>query len=336
MVLLTEAIGATIAMPFTGWLILRNGSRTITLFSAFMYSAIVVAIPFMGTLAGLFALYFLMGLVTGIFDVAMNSQAVMVEQQYKRPIMTSFHALFSIGMTIGGLSGALFTDLGFVLEHHFLIISAMAVVASLWISRNLIYDKPVAKSISADPLFRLPNAALIGIGIITFCCMLGEGAMANWSVKYMEEVVHSSVELAPIALSAFAAAMTLGRLFGDKARTSLGDKQMIIVGGLLSSVGVALAVALPFDYSAIAGFFMVGLGLSTIVPIAYSIAGNTKGLPQSVGLSMVTTVGYSGFMFGPPIIGFVADWTSLRYSLALVMALFITMTALGLRYDPKK
>ena len=335
-VLLAESIGATIAMPFTGWLIIRNGSRRLTLFSAIMYSAIVPAIPFMSTIQGLFVLYFIMGIITGVFDVAMNSQAVMVEQQYKKPIMTSFHALFSIGMTLGAWCGALFAELNFDLPRHLLIISGCAVAVTLWISRNLIHDRPVASARSNEPMFRLPSAALISIGIITFCCMLGEGAMANWSVFYMEDIAHSSKTLAPIGLAAFASAMTLGRLFGDKARAALGDKKMIVAGGLLSTLGVLLAVVFPFAYSSIAGFLLVGLGLSTIVPIAYSIAGNTKGLPHGVGLAMVTTVGYSGFMFGPPIIGFVADWTSLRYSMALVVGLFITMTILGIRYSPDK
>ena len=156
--------------------------------------------------------------------------------------------------------------------------------------------------------------------------------MSDWSVNYMENVALASKTLAPIGLSAFATAMTLGRIFGDRARNLLGDQKMIILGGILSLIGLSLALVFPEPYTSITGFFLVGLGLSSIVPIAYSIAGNTKELPSGVGLAMVTTVGYTGFLFGPPIIGFIADWQTLRIALLLVVLLFTTMTFLGFRY----
>lgn len=330
-VLLVMSLGAVVAMPFTGWMILRNGSRRITLAAVVLYSAIVVCIPFMPNIYSLGALYFCMGVVTGMLDVAMNAQAVMVEQQYNKPIMTSFHALFSIGMALGAANGALLTELHIDLFRHLLIVAAASLLGSIWIGRNLIYDKPTTAAHADGPLFRLPNAALIGIGVIAFCCMLGEGAMSDWSVNYMEKVVKSSKTLAPVALSAFAAAMTIGRIFGDRVRASIGDKKLIVWGGACSTAGLLLALALPFASTAIGGFFLVGLGLSTIVPIAYSIAGNTKSLPSGVGLAMVTTVGYSGFLFGPPVIGYLADWSSLRLALAAVVVLFVIMTILGLR-----
>jgi MFS family permease len=170
---------------------------------------------------------------------------------------------------------------------------------------------------------------MVGVGIIAFCCMMGEGAMADWTVNYMENIVLASKTLAPIALSSFATAMTVGRIFGDRVRAAWGDTTLIMAGGLMASIGLALAIAYPEPYVAISGFFLVGLGLSTIVPIAYSIAGNSKELPSEVGLAMVTTVGYSGFLFGPPIIGFIADLSNLRIGLLLVIVLFVVMTALG-------
>ncbi len=336
LILLAEALGAVVAMPFTGWLIMRNGSRSITLLSAFLYSAIIIFIPFMGSIQALFGLYIFMGVVTGVFDVAMNSQAVMVEQQYARPIMTSFHAFFSVGMALGGGSAAIFSWLEFGIVTHLSTVTGIAVIIALLTSRYLIHDKPTEKPSSDHPLFRLPNAALIGIGIITLCCMLGEGAMANWSVNYMENIAHATEGLAPVAIASFATAMMLGRIFGDRVRAAIGDKKLIVLGGVVATMGILVTLIFPFPYSSITGFFFVGLGLSTIVPIAYSIAGNAKGLPHGVGLAMVTTVGYSGFLFGPPIIGFLADWQSLRFSLAVVAGLFVIMTILGIRYNPSK
>jgi predicted MFS family arabinose efflux permease len=253
---------------------------------------------------------------------------VMVEQQYRRPIMTSFHAFFSIGMALGAWCATLFTDFEFSLLQHLSVIATVSLAAVLWTTRNLIYDKPQERQ-ESGPLLRIPNGALISVGVIAFCCMIGEGAMSDWTVNYMENITKASVTLAPIGLSAFATAMTLGRIFGDRVRSKLGDARLIVSGGVLASIGLIFALTFPEPYIAISGFFLVGLGLSTIVPIAYSIAGNAKDLPSGVGIAMVTTIGYSGFLFGPPIIGFVAYFYNLRVGLAAVLLLFVVMTVLG-------
>lgn len=335
LVLLASSVGAVGAMPFTGWAIIKNGSRKIMLIALLAYCAVVPLFPIMQTVPALMAIFFLEGIITGMLDVAMNSQAVMVEQKYQKPIMTSFHALFSIGMALGAWCGALFTDLTITLATHFLIISGVSLVAAAWASRNLIFDKPDPGLKHDGPLFRLPSASLIGIGIITFCCMLGEGAMSNWSVNFMQNISLASETLAPLGLSAFATAMTIGRLFGDRVRASFGDRNMIIGGGTIAAIGLLVALTFVNPYITIGGFFFVGIGLSTIVPIAYSIAGNAKDLSPGVGLAMVTTVGYSGFLVGPPIIGFVSDWQGLRVALAMVCLLFVVMTFLGIRYSKK-
>ena len=328
-VLLAMSFGAVAAMPFTGWLIIRNGSRKISLASLIIFCALIPFIPVMPGLLSLILLYVLVGMSTGMLDVAMNAQAVIVEQHYRRPIMTSFHAFFSIGMALGAWGGALFTDLRVELFHHLIMISAISLAFVLWVRRNLVEDKPDASAVTEGPLFRMPNKALLGVGIIAFCCMMGEGAISDWSVNYMENIAMSPRSIAPIALSAFATAMTFGRLIGDRCRAWWGDVKLIAFGGLLSTAGLGLALSVPLPYVAITGFFLVGLGLSTIVPITYSIAGNNKDLPSGVGLAMVTTVGYSGFLFGPPIIGFLADLFTLRQALIVVVILFLIMTILG-------
>jgi MFS family permease len=335
LVLLSLSLGAVAAMPFTGWAIIRHGSRRITLFSLIAYCALVPLIPFMQTIPAVAMLYLLMGIVTGMLDVAMNAQAVMIERAYRKPIMTSFHALFSIGMALGAWCGALFADLKYDISDHFSITVIAALAAAFWVSRNLVHDQPSSMVRAEGPLFRMPGKTLISVGVIAFCCMMGEGAMADWTVNYMENISLASQSMAPVALSAFATAMTAGRIFGDRVRALLGDTKLIIGGGILSTLGLSFALLFPSPEIAITGFFLVGLGLSTIVPIAYSIAGNAKGLPSGVGLAMVTTVGYAGFLFGPPIIGFIANGSSLRIGLAFVLLLFILMTILGIQRNRK-
>ena len=330
LVLLATSMGALFAMPFTGWLIIRNGSRKIGIISVFSYCIFIPLIPLLHGLIGLVIVFFVIGITAGMLDVSMNSQAVMVEQQLCKPIMTSFHALFSIGMVAGAACGSVFIKLQSTLEFHFSIITILSISGALWARYHLIHDKPQEKQ--DGPAFQLPNAAMVSIGVIAFCCMLGEGAMADWSTNYMENISGASKALAPIGLSAFALAMTIGRLFGDSARSKYGDRSLLIACSIVSSFGLSLSMIFLNPYAIIIGFFIVGLGLSVIVPIAYSIAGNTKDLPAGVGLAMVTTVGYSGFLFGPPIIGFLADWQTLRISFVLVLLLFIVMIGLSVRY----
>jgi MFS family permease len=329
LVLFAMSLGAVAAMPFTGWVIIRHGSRLITLVALMLYCIFVPLIPFMPGFPALLILFLIMGISTGMLDVAMNAQAVMIESAYRKPIMTSFHALFSIGMALGAWCGVLFAKLQFDLSAHLSIVIVASLMAAFWVSRNLVHDRPDPTIKEEGPLFRFPNKALLSIGIIAFCCMMGEGAMSEWTVNYMENIALASKTIAPIALSAFATAMTLGRVFGDRIRSSWGDTKLIMAGGVTASLGLAVTIAFPISWIVITGAFMVGLGLSTIVPIAYSIAGNEKGLPPGVGLAMVTTVGYSGFLFGAPIIGFIADASSLRVGLSVVIVLFCIMTYLG-------
>ncbi|NOS91625.1 MAG: MFS transporter [Cyclobacteriaceae bacterium] len=332
-VLLASSVGALLAMPFTGWLIIRNGSRRITIFSIFLYCIFVPLVPVMVSfgIPGLVVLFFIMGLTAGMLDVSMNSQAVMVEKIHEKPIMTSFHALFSIGMFAGAFCGALFVKLETTLFIHLASVVALSLLGAAWARYHLIHDKPQEKEVDG-PAFRLPNAAMVSIGVIAFCCMLGEGAMADWSTNYMENIALAPPALAPLGLSAFALAMTIGRFFGDGARLKFGDRKLMIICGVISTIGISLTLLFSNPYSVIIGLFVVGIGLSSIVPIAYSVAGNSKNLPPGVGLAMVTTVGYSGFLFGPPLIGLLANWQSLRIALMLVAFLFVIMTFLSARY----
>jgi MFS family permease len=330
-VLLATSAGALLAMPFTGWLIIRNGSRRVTIVAAFLYCVFVPLVPIVPGLAGLVLVFFVMGITAGMLDVSMNAQAVMVEQQHGKPIMTSFHALFSIGMVAGAACGSLFVKLHTTLFTHFGIVIAVSLLGAAWARYHLIHDKP-EKRISEGPAFRLPNAAMVSIGVIAFCSMLGEGAMADWSTNYMENIAHASKALAPIGLSSFALAMTIGRVFGDSIRARMGDRRFLLLLGIIATAGITWSLVFIHPLAVITGLFITGIGLSSIVPIAYSIAGNAKGLPPGVGLAMVTTVGYSGFLFGPPIIGFLADWQSLRAALAMVAVLFVIMIILSARY----
>lgn len=326
-VLLSASIGSLFAMPFTGWMISKNGSQKITQRAAFLYLCIVPFIPVSPNYWTLMATFFIMGMMTGTLDVAMNAQAVVVEKAYKKPIMSFFHAMFSAGMMIGAGSGALFERFDVNLFYHFLTIILLSVLAYTWCVRHLIKDE-VGEEEKEASFFKLPEPALLGIGIIAFCCMLGEGAMSDWSSNYMTRIVAADLSTAPLGLFAFSLAMMIGRFLGDAARVRFGDRKLLLFGGLFAITGIAIIIVYPFTASAISGFFLIGVGLSTIVPIAYSQAGNMPGIAPGVGIGMVTTIGYAGFLFGPPIIGFLADWQNLRTAFIFILGLFVIMTIL--------
>ncbi|MEM8523180.1 MAG: MFS transporter [Bacteroidota bacterium] len=327
-VLLSASLGALFAMPFTGWLISKNGSQKITQRAAFLYLCIVPFIPLSPNYWTLMTTFFIMGMMTGTLDVAMNAQAVVVEKAYQKPIMSFFHAMFSAGMMIGAGSGALFERFEVSLFYHFLAIVLLSIAAYIWCVRHLMEDE-VAEEEKEASFFKLPDPALIGIGVIAFCCMLGEGAMADWSSNYMTRIVEADLSTAPLGLFAFSLAMMIGRFLGDAARVRFGDQNLLFFGGLFAMSGIALIVFLPATISAIFGFFLIGVGLSSIVPIAYSQAGNMPGIAPGVGIGMVTTIGYAGFLFGPPIIGFLADWQNLRIAFMFILGLFFAMTSLA-------
>lgn len=325
LMLLFVAIGSLTSMPLTGWLIAHRGSRFATIISALLFCSSLFLFPILSLPWHLGMFFYIVGVFMGALDVSMNAQAVSVEQRFQRPMMSSFHAIFSVGMMLGALSGSLFVRHS--IQHHFLIISSVCLPVAVACIPFLIADsiKPGAEGMK----FVMPNRAMYIMGIIAFCAMLGEGAMADWSTNYLKNVIRTDSTLAPIGLSAFSAAMTLGRLGGDKLRILWGDKQLIFLNALLATIGLVFALLFHNAWTVIVGLFMVGAGLSTIIPIIYSRAGSSPSLPHGVGLAMVTTLGYFGFLFGSPLIGFLADAQGLRFALFFVVILFGLMSFLS-------
>lgn len=324
-VLLASAIGSLIAMPFTGWMISRAGSRKITTWSAFLFILSVPLFTISPDAVFLVFAFFLMGLFVGTLDVAMNAQAVLVERLYQRPIMSFFHAMFSAGMMVGAGSGALFAWGKVSLTTHLALLSFLALLFLGLNTSHYLDDKPGSAE-RGKKFFHLPNKALVAIGIIAFCCMLGEGAMSDWSANYLKQIAGTNNTIAAIGLFAFSTAMMIGRFAGDRARVYFGDRKLVLYESIIAVAGLGVVTFIPHTMTVMAGFFLVGIGLATIVPIAYSQAGTLPGLNPGVGIGMVTTIGYAGFIVGPPLIGFVADWSNLRIAFLVILGIFTVMT----------
>lgn len=328
--LFVMACGALLAMPFTGSLTARFGSHKVCQFTGILLAFVSAAIALQSNLYLEGIIFILTGFANGSMDVAMNEQAVLVERAYQKPIMSSFHAFWSIGMAIGAGSGALFAQSGIPLAQHMFIIAGFALVSFLWASNQLIKVK-AEKSETETPAFILPNALIAPLGFIAFCSMLSEGSMIDWSAIYINEVVGSSKTVSAISFGVFGAAMTIGRIFGDYFTLKLGKQKLLVLDSILSMIGLSIVLIFPVMPITTIGLFLIGIGLSTIVPIVYSTAGNTPGVSPGIGIAMATTIGYSGFFIGPPSIGYLADHYGLRIALLFTLVLLALMFVLILR-----
>lgn len=314
--LLAIAVGALVAMPVAGVLISRLGSRGIT--AAGVLGACValplVAVP--GSFPALVAVLLALGVLLGSLDVAMNAQGAAVEKVYGRPIMNSFHAMFSIGGLAGAMMGGAMAALGAGLGTHFLAVAALFGALALFAVQYLLPSEPAG---AGEPAFAVPDRAMFGLGIVAFCVLLGEGAVADWSAVYLSGTLGTGPGVAAAGFAAFSLMMTAGRLAGDRLNMLLGPVTLVRLGGGVAALGMSLALFGGSPAFALAGFAGVGAGFSVVFPIVLSTAARTPGVAPGAAIAAMSTMGYFGFLVGPPLIGFVAEMLTLRGALGLIL-----------------
>ncbi len=336
--LLGLALGALVSMPMAGRLSARLGSDRVCRQQSLIYCLSLPLLALAPGFVGLALLLFGFGLSHGALDIAMNAQAVAVEKRYARPIMSSFHALFSLGGLLGSAMGGLIAWAGIAPFWHFVGMSLLLAALTLRIGLpHLISDREVAPparkvAVSLAPPVRR-SRALITIGIVAFCVMMGEGAMADWTGVYLRKELHSSEALAAAAYAAFSITMATARFVGDGLIVRVGAVGLARLGGLFAAGGMALALLSASPLLAMLGFACVGLGFATIVPMAFSAAGQTPGVSAGVALATASTIGYFGFLIGPPLIGLAAELLGLRGALAIILvsSLLIILLAPAVR-----
>jgi MFS family permease len=330
-VLFCIALGSMVAMPFSGWLAHRYGSHRIAPLMAILFCFCIPLIPIFQNEWLIRLSFFLLGAVAGSMDVTMNEQAILVERRWGKIIFSSFHAVFSIGLALGAVSGSLFAQSKLGLLPHLTILAAIGLVIIVLASFKLIKQNSETPHSSQKPEAAnrwLVFKVILPFGLIAFCCMTGEGAMADWSAIYTSKIVGQTDVISAWAFGIYGFAMTFGRVIGDYLTVRLGKFRLLILDSLCTVVGLGLALSVVSVWSTFVGFLLVGFGVSTIVPIVYSSAGNIKGLSPSLGISMVTSIGYTGFFIGPPMIGFLSDVFDLRIGMGFVLLLFLVMTAI--------
>ncbi len=326
--LLAMATGALAAMPIAGYLVDRKGSAPVTRVSSLVFCAslpLPILAPDIATLIAALVLY---GGANGAMDVAMNAHAVAVERALGRPVMSSFHGMFSIGGFAGAGLGGVALAFGSIPGHAFAV-TALTVILTIVASRRLLSAS--TDGAGASPHFVWPRRATLGLGFLAFLSFMGEGAMLDWSAVYLNTSLLAGSAVAGFGYAAFSATMAVGRFAGDSARLRFGAPRLAGGGALLAAAGIGLAVISDLPNLAVAGFAMAGLGFSNIVPVLFGAAGRVGTVAPATSIAAVATLGYAGFLAGPPVIGFVAEAASLRMGLAVVaVGCLVVMAASGL------
>ncbi len=317
LLLLMIAAGAISAMPVAGALINRYGSARMTAVTGVLFTLLFLGPILAPNIATFVFCGFLFGAATGSMDVAMNAHGIAVEKALKRPTLSIFHGFFSLGGMVGAFLGALalkFTSEGF----HAAMASLICLAAFLVAVRHLL-PADIDKGLSGAS-FTWPTRATIGLGLLAFVVLMAEGSVVDWSAILMRETFRLDPSSAALAYGFFSAGMTATRFAGDWLRMKFGAVALVRWSAVMAWAAITFAVAVDWADLSILTFAFAGLGLGNIAPILFAGGGRLEPSAPGRGIAAVTTLGYAGFLAGPPLIGFVAEATGLPVSFGLIAA----------------
>ncbi|MBS1597361.1 MAG: MFS transporter [Bacteroidetes bacterium] len=332
-VLFAMPIGSFITLPFCGWLITKNGSRSMVLLAAVIYCCSLTGIGYASTVVQLVICLFIFGCAGNLMNVAFNTQAIGVEKMYPKPIISSFHGIWSLAALAGASLGGWLMGKNIAVSTHFLSIAiagfCITIICLRWL---LTYDvnqeqKPI--------LFPKPAKSILNFGMIAFCSMMCQGAMFDWSGVYFKKVLVLNPALIGTGYTVYIISMTTTRFFADWAVHKLGLKKILLWSGILTATGLLIAVCFPFLFPALFGFVIVGIGVSAVVPLLFSAVGKSKTLSPAAAIASLATLGFIGLLIGPPLVGYISGAAGLRVSF-LVLGLFglsVSVIASRIRYD---
>lgn len=328
LVLFSMSIGSLCIMPFCSYLVGRYGSRKLTVVG-FIY---MMLFPFLACMPNVYVLYVyaaIYGIFSSLTDVSVNGNSIIVENAYKRPIISMFHAFFYVGALFGSLLSIVFISFHIHVFHHFLLISLFS-LSIFSIIRSFFLKETISKCHypKVGFSFIFPTGNLLIIAFIAFFGRIVEGSISDWSTLYMNNVVNFPERLAPLGLAIYSAFLSLGRFVCDYVRVHYKDSMILLFCCSFAFIGVFIMIMDTTPFFALSGLFISGVGISCLIPIIYSLAGKQKGISPSVGIAMVNTISGSGFLFGPFVIGYIADSFGMRTSFIYILFLAFIMTLL--------
>lgn len=331
--LLGAPVGALCIMPLSGWVIARFELGRTMVVSGTVHALSLPLLALADSFYTLALALFFFGFTNALMDISMNASAAAIERGLKRPIMSTCHGMWSLGAMLGAAIGSLVVGMGIPTFLHLGLVSVGVLVVLLLLSPSLLKVRESRNL--GDKIFALPKGTLLLLAFMAFCILLSEGAIADWSAVYMKDVVMADPYLVGMAYAGFSLLMAIGRMSGDALIPSIGRKALILYGGLLAVAG--LSIALFFHHQVgvvIVGFSLTGLGYSCIVPVLFISAANEPGYTSGTGIAAVTTLGYTGFLIGPPLIGLLAEQYDLTIGLFFVLfcSLLVSLLALAMKF----
>jgi len=331
--LFAASLGALAAMPLAGWLCERIGSRGVTVAALLSGSASLFLVSLASGLDGLAAALFIFGASFGTINVSANAQGLALERLYGRSILSSFHAAFSVGGLTGAGLGAIAAGMGIEPRAH---LRALAIVLTLG---GLVGGRRLLPRDADDPrptqTFVRPPRVLLALGAAAFFTLLAEGAAADWSAVYLSHSLGATAAVAALGYAGFSLAMASSRTVGDRLNEHIGPVALARWGGVLAASGITFALVVGSTPAALVGFAAMGAGLGVVVPVLFRAAGSTPGVSASVGVAAVSTIGWLGFLAGPPAIGFAASAVGLRNALGLVVLATLALAFLARSAGPR-
>lgn len=316
-ILFALPVGQLTMMYFSGKLVTRFGSHRILPFSILMYAFSLTNLGLAQNAWQLALGLYLFGIFGNLTNIAVNTQGVYTEGLFKRTIMSSFHGMWSLAGFTGALVGLGMLALDLGTYSHFLVV---AFIAFLLIAFNFKFLIKAKETIRAEKKkgFQKPDKTLVLLGVIGFCSMASEGIMFDWSGVFFKDIVKVPGALVILGYTSFMIMMASGRFFGDALINKVGRKRVMQISGIMISTGFFTAVIFPYLIPSTLAFMLIGLGVSTVVPTLYSIAGKHPTIPTGEALTAVSSVSFLGFLMGPPVIGYIAELSSLRFSFAFI------------------
>jgi MFS family permease len=322
-------IGLILTMPFTGKLLDHYKSRTIMLIGTMMYNIVLTCLGFSAYVWVLGGLLFFFGSSRNLMNLSINAQAIGVQSLYKRSIMSSFHAVWSLAGFAGAAIGYFMITLNILPAWHLLGVGLILSTLSLFFYKDCLVQQPDHKH--KRSIFTLPSKSMLVFSLICFTSMACENTMYDWSGIYIRQVLHGSKAVATIAFAIYMIAMTAGRVIGDHMADRFGVQRVLGVSGVLITAGFSITVLSSFIPLTLLGYLLTGFGVSCVVPFVFSLAGKIPMSNPGAALASVSSLGYLGFLLVPPMIGYVSQVSSLRISFAIIAVMGLFMIRLSTR-----
>lgn len=324
--LLGLPLGSIMIMPFMGWIIHRLGDGKATLLSATLF-CVVSTFPILAPTYGwLFLSMILVGVSTGSMDIAMNASAAAIEKRFSQVIMSTCHGMWSIGGMVGAGSTSLLVWLQVDARLHILILAGLMIMV-VYLHRLILLS--IREEIVSDVVFSIPTGPLIGLAVIGFCIMLGEGAIADWSAVYLKNTLRADAFYSGLGYAGFSLTMAIGRFYGDRIIAEWGSRKLVMAGGLIGMTGMILGLVPRDPLYVVIGFTIAGLGFSCLIPAVYIAASRMPGRVPGASLAAVAGFGYFGLLIGPPLIGMIAELLGLTAGLSIVILLLFFVVVLS-------